>query len=141
MTQNIDDLLALAEKAIADLQGEFEAGTERRIRQITDTFLRRWRPLATREAAVTELRRLNHDMRGEAGTFGYGLLGQIAEQFSDYLRETPVPEQKEEAVRDYVDALRFTWAQRIRGDGGPRGARLLDNLRRMNPGATAGRAA
>lgn len=134
---SLEELLARAEKAVANLQGEFEVGTEMRLNRYPEILRVRWRARASREAAVQEFRRLNHDVKGEAGSFGYALLGQIADLFSDYLRETPIAEQQEEAIAGYVDALRVTWTQRIRGDGGALGGQLLDSLLKLNAKTSA----
>lgn len=128
---SMDEILARAEKAIARLQGAFEAGTEQRLQRMGEIMELRWVPRATRDDAVREFRRLNHDIKGEAGSFGYDLLGEIADRFSDYLRETPIPAQEEGAVRRHVDALRLAWRQRLRGDGGEDGRRLLEGLGRQ----------
>jgi chemotaxis protein histidine kinase CheA len=133
---SFDDLVARAEQAVARLQGQFEENMQRRLQGLPELFERRWRPLASRRAAVQELRRINHDIKGEAGTFGYDILGDIAELFSAYLREVSAEAQSEPTVSRYVDALADVWTRRLVGDGGEPGRRLLVDLARLNPAAS-----
>lgn len=134
---SLDDLVARAEQAVARLQGQFEENMQQRLHDLPDLFERRWCPLESRHAAVQELRRINHDIKGEAGTFGYDILGDIAELFSSYLRAVPAEAQSEATVRRYVDALADAWGRRLAGDGGGTGRRLLSDLARLNPAASA----
>jgi chemotaxis protein histidine kinase CheA len=134
---SLDDLIARAEQAVARLQGQFEDNMQQRLRGLPDLFERRWCPLESRQAAVQELRRINHDIKGEAGTFGYDILGDIAELFSSYLRAVPAEAQSEATVRRYVDALVDAWGRRLEGDGGGAGRRLLSDLARLSPAASA----
>lgn len=128
----LDDLLAHADKLVEGLQGEFEAGTELRIRRLSECFERRWLLQASRDAAVLELRRLCHDIKGEAGSFGYPLLSDIADLFGNYLRETQSAAQRREAVKGYVDAFHVVWTHKIKGEGGEIGRQLLASLIKLN---------
>jgi HPt (histidine-containing phosphotransfer) domain-containing protein len=127
----LDDLLARADQMVANLQGEFEAGTEIRIKHLLEAQ-RRWLLPATREEAIKQLRRLCHDIKGEAGTFGYPLLSDIADLFGDYLREVPGEFQRREAVKGYIDTFQVVWAQKIKGEGGAIGRELLASLMKVN---------
>lgn len=133
----LDELLARADRMVEGLQGEFEAETELRIRRLAEAYERRWRVPATREPAVLELRRLCHDIKGEAGTFGFPLLSDIADLFGDYLRETTAATQRAEAVKGYVDAFQVMWSQKIKGEGGELGRQLLASLMKLNEKAGA----
>jgi HPt (histidine-containing phosphotransfer) domain-containing protein len=128
----LDELLERADKMVAALQGEFEAGTEIRIRKLVQIFAERWAFPGTREDAVRDLRRLCHDIKGEAGTFGYPLLGDIADLFRDYLRETPVETQRREAIKGYIDTFQVVWMQKIQGEGGELGRQLIASLMKLN---------
>lgn len=130
----LEDVLARADKLIAALQGEFAAGTEIRIQKLADVY-QQWRLPETREAAIRDFRRLAHDLKGEAGTFGYDLITDIADLFGDYLRETPTGRQTAEAVKSYVDTFQMVWSQRITGDGGEAGRQMIAGLSKLNEGA------
>jgi HPt (histidine-containing phosphotransfer) domain-containing protein len=128
----LDEFLARADKMVASLQGEFEAGTEMRIKRVAEIAQGAWSLPATREDAVLQLRRQCHDIKGEAGTFGYPLLSDIADLFRDYLRQTPLAKQRFEAIKAYVDTFDVVWTRRIKGDGGALGRQLIESLMKVN---------
>lgn len=128
----LDEFLARADKMVAALESEFEAGTELRIRRLTEIFRRQWTLPAKRQEAVGQLRRQCHDIKGEAGTFGFPLLSDIADLFGDYLRETPLEKQKPEAIKAYVDTFEVVWTRRIKGNGGDLGRQLIQSLIKVN---------
>lgn len=128
----LDEFLARADKAVAALQTEFEAGVELRIKRLAEIGRSSWTLSATREDAVRQLRGHCHEIKGEAGTFGYPLLSDIADLFGDYLRETPLANQKIEAIRAYVDTFDVVWTRRIKGDGGDLGRQLIASLMKVN---------
>jgi hypothetical protein len=117
---------------VAALQGEFEAGAELRIKKIAEIAKLKWPALATRDASVREMRRLCHDLKGEAGTFGFPLLTDIADLFGDYMRETAIEVQRAEAIKGYIDAFLVVWGQRIKGEGGELGKQLIASLSKLN---------
>jgi HPt (histidine-containing phosphotransfer) domain-containing protein len=132
----LDDILERADRMVAALQGEFEAGTQMRIGRLADAF-RRWQLPATRTDAISDLRRLCHDIKGEAGTFGYPLLGDIGDLFGDYLRETPAATQRPEAIKGYIETFNVVWGQKIKGEGGELGRQLIASLMKLNEKAQA----
>ena len=128
----LDELLARADKMVAALQGEFEAGTELRIKRLAEIAGGAWKLPATREDAVLQLRRQCHEIKGEAGTFGFPLLSDIADLFGNYLRETPLAKQQAEAIKAYVDTFDVVWTRRIKGNGGHLGTQLIESLMKVN---------
>jgi HPt (histidine-containing phosphotransfer) domain-containing protein len=132
MPGSLAELLAKADAAVGALKAEFEAGAEERIRELMVIFKSRWESRVSRDAAIKEMRQLCHDLKGEAGSFGYPLITQIADLFGDYLRETEAKAQRPEAVKSYIDTFSLVWAQRIQGDGGQAGRQLIASLMRLN---------
>lgn len=128
----LDDFLARADSMVAALQSEFEAGTELRIKRLAEIARGAWKLPATREDAVLQLRRQCHDIKGEAGTFGFPLLSDIADLFGDYLRETPLASQRPEAIKAYIDTFEVVWTRRITGSGGDLGRQLIQSLMKVN---------
>ncbi len=129
--EDVDALLARTEGVIAALQGQFVSGTQDRIDRLSELFHRGWEALATREATAQAMRRILHDLKGEAGTFGFELITEIAELFGVYLRQTPAPQQNKEAVTGYMEALRLVWNERIEGGGDIATRAMLDRLVRL----------
>ena len=129
--ESMDALLAKAEGVIAGLQDQFAEGTQTRIDRLCDLFRGGWDAVATRETTVREMRRIAHDLKGEAGTFGFGLTTEIAELLGVYLRQTPVAGQHREIVAGYIDAISLVWNERIEGEGDDAGRALLHRLVRL----------
>ena len=128
----LEDFLASADGLVGSLHDEFEAGCEVKIKQLVEIFSKRWQSAATRAQAVLEMRSLSHSLKGEAGTFGYPLITEIGDHFSDYLRETKTEAQKPEAIKSYIDAFQVVWSRRIKGDGGEIGRQLIASLMKLN---------
>lgn len=134
--ESLEALLAradsLANSVIAGLQDDFASGTQQRIDRLVELLRSGWKALATREATVREMRRIAHDLKGEAGTFGFDLITEIAELFGAYLRETPLPCQRTATVAGYIDALTLVWDERIEGDCAVAVPALLDQMIRRS---------
>ncbi|MCM0019490.1 MAG: response regulator [Tagaea sp.] len=110
---------------------------------LTDLFERDWDRIETWRL----LRKKAHDVKGQAGSFGYRLATDIAHSLVRSL--TPVLEEfgrrndRQLALRHllsaHVDALKLIANQRIKGDGGAEGRDLLDELEakrfKLDPGA------
>ncbi len=124
----MDERLVRAEQLIAGLQGRFAASAEKRIDRLTEICLTRWVKPARREAAIRQLRRITHDLKGEAGTFGYDLITDIADCFGAYLRQVPEARQRHADIVRFVCAFHHVWGERLEGDGGDIGRGLLASL-------------
>jgi HPt (histidine-containing phosphotransfer) domain-containing protein len=82
-----------------------------------------------RAPAREELYRLAHDMKGQGGTVGYPLISAIGASLCRFLEGRPTLDRAALAVaRRHVDALRTVIASRLSGDGGARGAELIQRL-------------
>ncbi len=126
--ESVDAMLAKAEGVIAALQGQFADSAQTKIDRLRELYRSGWEALATRETTVREMRRIAHDLKGEAGSFGFPLITEIADLFGGYLRQTPVSGQRKDAVAGYIDALRLVWDERLEGDGDAAGRALLDRM-------------
>ena len=129
---SLEDRLALADRLVAGLHGRFVESAQTRIDRLTEICLTRWVKPARREAAVKQLRRLTHDLKGEGGTFGFDLITDIADCFGTYLREIPVARQSHADIVRFVCAFHHVWGERIEGDGGAAGRGLLASLMILN---------
>lgn len=128
----LEDLLANAENMVAGMKDEFEALVDRALLQLPTIRDQQWRNEAARLRAIQAFCNIVNVLKGKSGSFGYGILGDIADLFRDYLRETPPHEQKVEAVTNYIGALQAVWKQRITGDGGKVGQQIVADLSKLN---------
>ena len=129
--EDVDALLARTEGVIAALREQFISGTQDRIDRLAELFHRGWEAAATREATAQSMRRILHDLKGEAGTFGFELVTEIAELFGNYLRRTPAAQQCRNAVVGFIEAIRMVWNERIEGEGDVATRAMLDRLIRL----------
>lgn len=129
--EDMEALLARTEGVIAALQGQFTSGAQDRIDRLGELFHRGWEALATREATAREMRRILHDLKGEAGTFGFELITEIAELLGVYLRQTAVPQQRQDVIASHLEVLRQVWNDRIEGEGDIATRAMLDRLIQM----------
>lgn len=89
-----------------------------------------------RPAAWVSLERTLHNIKGQAGTFDYGLVTELARRAHDLLRQArahPEPAARRHAdiaraVGSVATAMQRVAANRMHGDGGEAGLRLLAKL-------------
>lgn len=72
-----EELISRAEQALDDMRGEFSDWIEEEIDDLT-TAHDEWCKTPTDPAAVSELFRRAHDLKGQATTLGYPIVGRIA---------------------------------------------------------------
>ncbi len=76
-----------------------------------------------------ELHRIFHDMSGQAGLFGYPLLGSMAGRFCAYWRDAEHLGKHEQAVaRAHIMAARFVLDHQMEGSGGEPGQAIMAKL-------------
>ena len=71
------------------------------------------------------LYRLVHDIKGQAGTFGYPLISAIAARLCAFLQAEPPYRDR---VGRHLDAMAEVIARGLSGDGGEAGRELLSRL-------------
>jgi len=125
-------LIAQAEQSVKKLGDEFETIFVDSVAALAAAMTEVRKSGMAREHGLIAMRRLLHDLRGQAGTFGYPLVSQVGDSackfidLSDDIGETEV-----EVIRMHVDALKAISQARIKGDGGPIGQELMSGLRKV----------
>jgi hypothetical protein len=78
------------------------------------------------------MRRLLHDLRGQAGTFGYPLVSHIGDSACKFidLSEDFGPTETD-VLAMHINALQAIRQAKIKGDGGAVGRELMDGLRKV----------
>ena len=84
----------------------------------------------SRAKSLSTVSHLSHEVKGQAGTFGFDLITVIGTSLCDYIAEieTPVPEDVE-VIEIHVDAMRLVVSDNIQGDGSETGRHLLGGIR------------
>ena len=81
---------------------------------------------------MEELRFLAHDMKGQGGQFGYGLVTEICDYLQKYLKDADTPSMRTaEIVTVHVNALILVESRKMMGDGGKAGDVLIDSLAKL----------
>lgn len=135
----LGDLLANADSMLAGLKDEFEGLVDRAMQQLPTIRDEAWRNPTTRPIAINSLCSIVNVIKGNSGSFGYSIMGEIADLFRDYLRETPAQEQQIDAISNYINTLQVLWKQRITGDGGDLGRQIVADLVKLNERAKGSR--
>lgn len=81
------------------------------------------------EDRLREAYKLSHDMRGQGGSFGYPMITGVADSFCKFVNSLDAIDGRAvEILQAHVKAMRAILQNRIKGDGGPIGAKILDGL-------------
>jgi len=124
-------VLQRAEQAIAAMAGEYVAWATRDVGRL-QAAVASARGNPADPAALTPVREIAHEVRGQGGTFGYPLVTRLASSLYRLLVERPVLPLAAYATLDaHVDALRAVIAQGVKGDGGAVGQQLAGELEAM----------
>ncbi len=84
---------------------------------------------ARRTDIVLQLRRLSHDMRGQGGTFGYPLVSQVAGALNEILKMPHLSADRlVRLIRLHADVIKRILDNRIEGEGGKAGPKIIERL-------------
>ena len=126
------NLIRRADKQVQKLSGEFEEIFAASVPALGEAMERLRKTDGADDEALDRLRRTLHDLRGQAGTFGYPLVSQVGDsacKFIDLSEKIDAPET--EVLGMHIDALKAISQAKIKGDGGPVGAELRAGLRKV----------
>jgi hypothetical protein len=85
---------------------------------------------AVMDVLSKELHGVAHNLKGQAGTFGFTLLSQLAGKLCEYIRTRAAGLQAGNlpVLRAYHAALKFVLSKRLEGDGGEAGRAILAKI-------------
>jgi hypothetical protein len=127
---NVDALLERVEKAMENLGDEFVAIYHADVDRIGKHMSTALADPDEMGPAVSAIRTSLHDLRGQAGTFGYDLVTRISDSACKFIDLSDGFGRTELMVLGmHVDALRAVKMKSVRGDGGRIGAELMEGLR------------
>lgn len=96
--------------------------------------------LPTRQESAGEIthamHRIVHDLKGMGGSFGYPLMSRIGASLCAYLSGLPADDYPaEDVVAAHLRAMEVVLGNRIAGDGGDAGNRLVSHLTSLDGAA------
>ncbi len=121
--------LARAEAALAALAESYLAWADSDAARLAAGLERALCDPAGLRAHLPFLFSVAHDIKGQAATFGYPLVGDIACRLCAVLQACPDPDPADaDRIAAHVGTLVHAISQRLSGDGGEAGRRLLQSL-------------
>lgn len=130
---NLRDIEVRADKAIETLQVDYIPLIRQELAVIDDAIAKaRSKSAAEREEVLLNVHRVAHDIRGQAGTFGYQLITTIGGSLCSYIEDAEGMDSIQlKVIEIHADAMRAVVAGDIRGDGGKTGRQLLASMKQM----------
>lgn len=126
-TKNFDPVKA-AEQALERLSGKFDGWMSNETNELTDAY-DTIRAEGLTKANLETLYQAVHNMKGQALTLGYPLVGSVASSFCRLLEHVPSPDKLPLSLTEqYVEAIRAMVAEGARDTDNSTGAALADRL-------------
>ncbi|WP_417672332.1 Hpt domain-containing protein [Roseibium sp.] len=122
------DPVKAAEQALARLSQNFGDWMSNETKTLTDSWDHIQKDGLTKESLDT-LYQGAHNIKGQALTLGYPLVGSVAASFCHLIETVPSPEALPlPLVEQYVEAIRAMVAEGAKDENNTTGAALLDKL-------------
>lgn len=127
-TTEFESLIAQAEAAVEALRDTYRQQLASDVAELCDIW-ERFEAGEPVEKTLEALHAVAHNVKGQGGSFGYGLVTEIGASFCDYLRsgERRSPEELN-IVHMHIRMLKSVSDNDISGDGGETGRRIVEKL-------------
>jgi hypothetical protein len=122
------DVVARAEAALKGLAAEYERRAAKDVDRLK-VLLAELKAGAPAPPIWESLHRTAHDMKGQGGTFDYGLVSDIADRLCGFLKRTEPGASAAGPIGAFVDALATVLNTKLTGNGGEAGAMILASIR------------
>lgn len=128
----LSEALEVADTAVAELATNYPQRAGEKVSELDRAFEALPASGDARDS-IAALFDIAHDIRGEGGSFGFPLVTAIAENLCRVLEDkSQASESLRAAIRVHIGALKLVLSEPIKGDGGERGAELLDGLQEIS---------
>jgi chemotaxis protein histidine kinase CheA len=118
--------LEKAQAIVASLAADYLPRLAEEARQISA----RWKEGAQDDAALHQLHKAAHDIKGQGTTFGYPLATEVAAALCRLFKpEILAQPMARNVIEAHIAALVAIAAEQLAGDGGPVGKVLVEGLR------------
>ncbi len=132
-TDSRADRLAQAEAAINALKGEYVHQLRADVDQLTKVFAS-VNSKSPEAALLEDLFGIAHNLKGQAGSFGYDLVTSIAASLCDLLRgqSGQTGARDLQVIGQHVQVMERVVSKGIVGDGGETGQKIVQSLRDLH---------
>lgn len=128
----LSEALEVADTAVAELATNYPQRAGEKVSELDRAF-EALPASGDARGSIAALFDIAHDIRGEGGSFGFPLVTAIAENLCRVLEDkSQASESLQAAIRVHIGALKLVLSEPIKGDGGERGAELLDGLQKIS---------
>ncbi|MGQ0663178.1 MAG: Hpt domain-containing protein [Pseudomonadota bacterium] len=131
MAGTADAKLVHVERMVEKLSGNYETWVKADVERMRAILDGQWADPSAREQGARALYLVAHDIKGQAGTFGFQLVTSIAALLCKYLNTVPAERQRGPELGAHIDAISKILGLGIKGDGGPIGTQILASLSRF----------
>ncbi len=122
-------MLEKAEQVIAGLRGSYLEWVVEDIDKLQALYDRARSEPGQRQELVKDLFCVAHDIKGQGGSFGYGLMTSIGYHLCQLLESVDeLDDAGIDAIGLHLDAMRLVINQGMEGSGGTAGANMVDGL-------------
>ena len=122
--------VARAEAALEALKGDYEAQLRDDLAALSAALEAARAEPCEAGAQLEAMRRCAHDVKGQAGTFGYALVTTFAESLEALLRKADRSDDRHlDLIQTHLDAMSAVVRDGIEGEGGEKGRELGQRLR------------
>ena len=127
-----EKVLERAEAVVAAMGGEFVHWAKKDLSSLQRALDGLKAGTAEQKESLRTIFQISHDIKGQGGSFDYGLLTAIGDSLCRFIEEKDRAGAAEiDAIKLHVEALKLVLTDRLKGDGGDTGAKLLEGLRRV----------
>ena len=133
--QGIDPaLVEQAEAAVAELADTYTEWVQEDLAKLEEAVASAETDALARREHLDRAYAVSHDMKGQAGTFGYALMTRVAAslcRFVDALKEKEVVGGDFDVIRAHIDAMKAIILNDVKGEGGQIGRQIAEGLERI----------
>lgn len=93
----------------------------------------------SQKEVLNSIFRLAHDMKGQGGSFGFGLVTSVGNELCRMIEKMPptLTQAHIDAIGVHIDSMKLVIAQRMKGDAGKTGEAMLAGLQKVSDKLTA----
>ncbi len=131
VTMNLDPTwVDAAERTIAAAKFDYIEAAQEDMLRLAQAYEKAIKDPANRVAHMQELYAVVQSIKGQGTSFGYPLMTAVGTQLARFIEDCGenLTDAQMEAVKVHQEALRLVMQQKMEGDGGPIGQKLVGGL-------------